>query len=96
MKLFVTSLAIGFAVILLASAEVKCPEISDDSVYFPHEIECGKFYECSSRSAILFTCPTGTYFDPELNICNWNVDCGNLLTSTAPPATTPAKEGHKE
>ncbi|XP_018575900.1 uncharacterized protein LOC108914550 [Anoplophora glabripennis] len=95
MKRFITSIAIGFAVMLLASAEVKCPETSDDSVYFPHEAECGKFYECAGRSLVLFECPPGTYFDTRLNICNWNVDCGNLLTSTVPP-TTPAKEENEE
>ncbi|KAJ8925511.1 hypothetical protein NQ315_009350 [Exocentrus adspersus] len=73
-----------------ATEEIQCPAtVGEEAVYLPHETECGKFYECSSRKAMLFECPPGTYFDVRVNTCNWNVDCGNLATSTPPPPTTP-------
>ncbi|KAJ8942590.1 hypothetical protein NQ318_006220 [Aromia moschata] len=70
---------------------VKCPASSNgESVYIAHETECGKFYECSSSSPILFQCPAGLYFDQSANACNWNVDCGSLVTSTVVASATEA------
>ncbi|KAJ8953985.1 hypothetical protein NQ314_007178 [Rhamnusium bicolor] len=63
---------------------------SGQATYYPHETDCGKFYECNFGRPILFVCPEGLYFDPILNTCNWNVDCGNLSTSTVVPRTTPS------
>ncbi|KAJ8925512.1 hypothetical protein NQ315_009351 [Exocentrus adspersus] len=90
MKYFFTFIIVVFSVVSLTFAEVECPAIEgEEAVYLPHETECGKFYECSGRKPILLECPPGTYFDVRVNTCNWEVDCGNLTRSTAPPPTAP-------
>ncbi|KAJ8942589.1 hypothetical protein NQ318_006219 [Aromia moschata] len=78
----------------IAEVIFDCPADSSDSnaTYFPHETECGKFYECHNGEAKLFKCPAGTYFDTSLDVCNWNVDCGNLTTSTVAPTTATEAE----
>ncbi|XP_018575826.1 peritrophin-1 [Anoplophora glabripennis] len=78
------------AILSFASAEVNCPEENENSTatYFPHETECGKFYECHNGEAALLDCAPGSYWDARLNVCNTDVNCGDLLTSTAPPPTT--------
>ncbi|KAJ8942591.1 hypothetical protein NQ318_006221 [Aromia moschata] len=64
----------------------------DDPLYLPHETECGQFYECHAGTPVLFQCPEGTYFDVTWNVCNFNVDCGSLLTSTTAPKNTAAAD----
>uniref|UniRef100_V5H2C6 Peritrophin n=1 Tax=Anoplophora glabripennis TaxID=217634 RepID=V5H2C6_ANOGL len=81
---------LGFvALFAFTSAEVNCPEEDENSKasYFPHEVECGKFYECHYGVPALLECPPGTYWDTRLNVCDMDAVCGDLLTSIAPPGT---------
>lgn len=68
---------------------VTCPKEDPDKppTYFPHETECGKFYECSGGKAFLFTCPHGSYWNQSETSCDYGVNCGNLKTSTYVPPT---------
>ncbi|XP_018575837.1 peritrophin-1-like [Anoplophora glabripennis] len=77
-----------FAIFAYALA-VDCPaEDGEIPVYYPHETECGKFYECHNGEAALLDCAPGSYWDSRQNTCSSEVNCGDLLTSTAPPPTT--------
>ncbi|KAG5885066.1 hypothetical protein JTB14_036635 [Gonioctena quinquepunctata] len=39
-------------------------------VYFPHEDNCSKYYQCSNGKAYLHNCPSDTHFNPVLNVCD--------------------------
>ncbi|CAG5110601.1 Oidioi.mRNA.OKI2018_I69.chr2.g4985.t1.cds [Oikopleura dioica] len=56
---------------------------------FPHA-ECNKFYHCAHGRTFIKNCPSGTVFDPKLQICNWPhaVDCPKTTTTTTTTTTT--------
>ncbi|XP_035906232.1 chitotriosidase-1-like [Anopheles stephensi] len=40
--------------------------------FVPHPNYCNKYYMCLTGDMFFeFTCPAGTLFDPNLNVCNW-------------------------
>ena len=40
-------------------------------VFFPHDSDRSKYYECQGDWLVEMDCPPGLEFDPELNVCNW-------------------------
>ncbi|XP_018575856.1 peritrophin-1-like [Anoplophora glabripennis] len=81
---------LGLVAIFAYASAVECP--TDDGStpqYYPHETECGKFYECDNGKAQLFECAPGSYWDSRQVICSTEADCGDLLTSTATPPPSP-------
>ncbi|XP_062557827.1 spore coat protein SP65-like [Armigeres subalbatus] len=38
-------------------------------VYFPHNTYCTRFYKCRNGKAIEGRCPSGTFFNPQQNLC---------------------------
>ncbi|XP_022901762.1 peritrophin-1-like [Onthophagus taurus] len=59
--------------------ESTCPETNGPlAAYLPHETDCSQFYECDWGNKILMSCPSGLYFNPKLNVCDYpvNVECG--------------------
>lgn len=49
-----------------------CPAVDGiDPVYFPHESDCGKYYQCSMGEAVELTCPSGLYFNATSNVCDY-------------------------
>ncbi|BFZ23645.1 hypothetical protein BsWGS_26684 [Bradybaena similaris] len=47
--------------------------------FLAHPYECTKFYQCAHMKPFLFTCPSGLYFNTDIEVCDWpsNVDCYN-------------------
>ncbi|PSN39605.1 hypothetical protein C0J52_06910 [Blattella germanica] len=83
---FVTTLLLLWGFLesgLCVPAQVKCPEdiALDATSFFPHERNCTKYYECVHGSAVLQNCPTGTHWNPSLNMCDWPWQAGCKLTS---------------
>merc|ERR1712121_594158 len=95
MILTLVSLTCALTVPALAKPLVKTPTVvcppSEDGlpVFIPHPTNCGLYYECQGDWPILLSCPGDLYFDPVLNVCNyqWAVDCTSK-TSTAPAQST--------
>merc|ERR1711933_465510 len=55
-----------------------CHESQDGyAVFVPHPYDCSLYYQCVGLTPVLMSCPTGLFFDTELNTCNWPeyVDC---------------------
>ncbi|XP_050359161.1 mucin-5AC-like isoform X5 [Nymphalis io] len=75
-----------------------CP--SDFSVHWllPHETDCAKFYYCNFGEKVVRSCPSGTHFDPKLQVCNWPnaVNCTSIETTTRPDTTIPSIGTTKE
>ena len=63
----------------------KCSESNGAGfydVFFPHESDCGKFYQCGKgRIMSEFECPGGTMWNQEAKHCDWarNVRCYSEL-----------------
>jgi hypothetical protein len=77
MKLVALFVVLAFVACSEGGDAPTCPpEDGDMPVYFPDE-DCTKFWECSNGVAKLLTCPDKKYFNPELNVCDWesNVQC---------------------
>merc|ERR1712123_387000 len=80
----------------------EVPVCDGSSLFFSHQTDCGKFWECGpDLKPCLFECPPisediggGTlFFNIELTTCDWpqNVDCQNVATTEAvTDATTEA------
>merc|ERR1711892_49575 len=80
----------------------EVPVCDGSTLFFSHQIDCGKFWECGpDLKPCLFDCPPisediggGTlFFNIELTTCDWpqNVDCQNVATTEAlTDATTEA------
>uniref|UniRef100_A0A182NJ73 chitinase n=1 Tax=Anopheles dirus TaxID=7168 RepID=A0A182NJ73_9DIPT len=48
--------------------------------FVPHPTDCSRYFMCvNDDTAFEFSCPAGTLFDPNINVCNWadNVTCGD-------------------
>ncbi|XP_049541790.1 chitotriosidase-1 [Anopheles darlingi] len=46
--------------------------------FVPHPTDCSRYFMCLGEGiAFEFSCPSGTLFDPILNVCNWSdkVEC---------------------
>lgn len=69
--------------VLFISVGWECPKNGSEIAYYPHGEYCWKYYMCSNGKAIEMTCTPGTYWNEDLLACNFFVDCGNLLTTTA-------------
>merc|ERR1712123_293100 len=72
----------------------EVPVCDGSTLFFSHQIDCGKFWECGpDLKPCLFECPPisediggGTlFFNIELTTCDWpqNVDCQNVATTEA-------------
>merc|ERR1712123_59431 len=72
----------------------EVPVCDGSSLFFSHQTDCGKFWECGpDLKPCLFECPPisediggGTlFFNIELTTCDWpqNVDCQNVATTEA-------------
>merc|ERR1712203_803846 len=70
------------------------PVCDGSGVFFPHESDCGKFWECGpDLRPCLFDCPAisediggGTlFFNSEIAACDWpvNVNCQTVATTEA-------------
>jgi len=60
------------------SPVIQCPESTDGfPVYVAHPTDCTKFYECHDEEPILMECAPPLYFDPRIDVCNYQelVDC---------------------
>ncbi|KAK9747265.1 Chitin binding Peritrophin-A domain [Popillia japonica] len=65
---------------------------TDDPVFFGHATDCGKYCVCNYGFAVEMPCPSGLYFNTELDICDYpqNVSCNeNLDQSTPAPPESP-------
>uniref|UniRef100_A0A182PFM1 chitinase n=1 Tax=Anopheles epiroticus TaxID=199890 RepID=A0A182PFM1_9DIPT len=48
------------------------PCANGKSGFVPHPKHCNQYYICLTADTYFeFTCPAGTLFDPDLNVCNW-------------------------
>ncbi|XP_030753338.1 mucin-2-like [Sitophilus oryzae] len=69
-----------------------CPsqEPTDPAIYLPDDYNCGAFYECNGGQATRLVCPSGTYYDESLNVCNFaeDVTCGTRPTTPEPPTSS--------
>ena len=58
----------------------------------PYPNDCTKYVICDGTNMIVYSCPTGTYFNINLNICDWTpANCGSattVLTTTTTTTTT--------
>ncbi|XP_076273006.1 peritrophin-1-like [Rhynchophorus ferrugineus] len=84
---------VGFLVIAVAVASglQDCPaEDGEHPVFFEDPDDCGSFYECAYGKAHHIQCPPGTYYHPEINVCDFleYAECGSRPT-TPSPAPTP-------
>nr|CAH7765322.1 unnamed protein product [Callosobruchus chinensis] len=73
------------------SLTATCPPVDGPrSQYFPHETNCSLFYQCSNGVPYLQECPSGLYFNPKIDVCDYprNVDCHNKNGTTEAPWTT--------
>jgi len=52
--------------------------------FIPHE-NCSLFYQCSNGEPILQYCPTGYYFNPNLDICDFPQNVPECQGGTRPP-----------
>ncbi|TRY73175.1 hypothetical protein TCAL_08179 [Tigriopus californicus] len=53
--------------------------VRDEGLFKINPSDCTIFYRCSGYKAHRFTCPSGLYFNPKNNVCDWpyNVNCGS-------------------
>ncbi|CAH1959035.1 unnamed protein product [Acanthoscelides obtectus] len=67
------------AITLSVEAVPSCPEKDAATpVYYPHEIYCYKFYECSNGIAYELECAPPLNWNQAHRICEVNVDCESL------------------
>ena len=63
----------------------------DPNGLYPHPSDCQKYYQCGHGTAYEYTCPSGTLFNQQLNVCDWeaNVVCNSGgQTSTSSPSSS--------
>ncbi|CAG9817675.1 unnamed protein product [Phaedon cochleariae] len=71
----------------------RCPAVdSAQPTFLPDTKECAVFYECSGGLAFQFKCPPGTNWDNTQTVCDRNVNCGDLTTTTAAPEVPTTKK----
>ncbi|KAG1695545.1 Protein obstructor-E [Nymphon striatum] len=68
-------------------ANSHCPR---DWGLYPHETECGKFYNCANGHNYLMTCPPGLHFNPYVLVCDWpdNAKCAKVDDRYTCPKTS--------
>ncbi|EAT42290.1 AAEL006159-PA [Aedes aegypti] len=58
---------------------VQCPEDFNPSfpTFIPHPTDCARYFICVEDVAHEYHCPTGTKFNPAINVCDLpeNVNC---------------------
>ena len=67
-------------------------------IFYPHPTDCNKLIKCElientdQYTTIIQTCPGGTLFNPDLQVCDWpqNVVCKTYSYVTEVLTTTPA------
>ncbi|XP_077288695.1 uncharacterized protein LOC143913055 isoform X3 [Arctopsyche grandis] len=65
----------------------NCPAIDGvNATLLPHESDCTKFYYCEFGTPVVFDCPKGLHFNPELSVCDWPDKAG--CESSKPPSTS--------
>ncbi|KAF2895990.1 hypothetical protein ILUMI_10190 [Ignelater luminosus] len=57
-----------------------CPPMgkeTEDDIMLPHDSDCSKYFQCSHGKVHEKDCPTGLYFNQNINRCDWpsNVNC---------------------
>jgi hypothetical protein len=54
-----------------------------------HPYACDVFFQCSNVGAMVFVCPLGTVFNPDMNVCDWpqNTNCENRDFKNSQPAS---------
>ncbi|VEN42013.1 unnamed protein product [Callosobruchus maculatus] len=67
------------AIFISVKAVPSCPE-KDPAVpvYYPHDVYCYKFYECSDGHAYELECAPPLNWDQAKTTCDDQVDCGKL------------------
>lgn len=69
----------------------------EDEGFYPHPKDCKKYYWCLDGGASglglvahQFTCPSGLYFNPSADSCDYtrNVLCNKKATTTTTTSTT--------
>ncbi|KPI96666.1 putative chitinase 3 [Papilio xuthus] len=48
-----------------------CPSNIHIHHLLPHESDCTKFYYCVRGEKVVRECPTGTHFNPTVQVCDW-------------------------
>lgn len=51
-----------------AEKEIVCPEVNG---FYADSRDCYIFYRCVAGQPYQFFCPSGTFYDPIENVCNW-------------------------
>ncbi|UYV70525.1 hypothetical protein LAZ67_7003416 [Cordylochernes scorpioides] len=61
----------------------ECPQRNG---WFPHPTICTVFYQCSNWIPHEIPCPSGLFFNPTSNVCDWpeEAGCGTPATGTTP------------
>ncbi|KAF7271212.1 hypothetical protein GWI33_015894 [Rhynchophorus ferrugineus] len=85
MRVLVLGLLVGLVV--CSGADYICPEPDG---YFPDSNDCGSFYECSFGIPFKVECPRGTYYNINVQVCDFlkKSDCGTRPTTQIPTAIT--------
>ena len=88
--LIILSTSTGHPLLQNADVNVEDNICHSSDELLPHETDCSLYYQCVGLTPVLRECPSGLYFDPILNICNWpqNVDCENETTTDVATETT--------
>nr|CAH7730465.1 unnamed protein product [Callosobruchus chinensis] len=82
MKIF-SLVAFSLIIVVNIEAEPQCPKSKPGAiVYFPHDIYCYKFYECSDGQAYERTCPDRLNWADAIKTCSDTVDCNELEERT--------------
>ena len=59
------------------SKKVSCPtDNNDEYVVYPDPNSCSNFYKCDYGVPIMFECPEGLHFNPEIEACDWPANAG--------------------
>ncbi|XP_077288704.1 protein obstructor-E-like isoform X2 [Arctopsyche grandis] len=53
-----------------------CPYNQSETILYPHETYCTKFYSCNIGLLTILDCAAGTEFIPEKGYCDWITDGG--------------------
>uniref|UniRef100_A0A182WC58 Chitin-binding type-2 domain-containing protein n=1 Tax=Anopheles minimus TaxID=112268 RepID=A0A182WC58_9DIPT len=58
-------------------------------VFFRHQTDCSKYYQCDNGVAFEIVCPAGLHFNTAINVCDYprNVDCTGGDASPAAPSS---------
>ncbi|XP_031837430.1 uncharacterized protein LOC116429097 [Nomia melanderi] len=76
--------------IIHVSEAVRCPPVNGALVtLLPNPANCKTFYSCNNGIPTLLGCPSGLYFNPKLQVCDWIVrDESNGCDAFIPTSTS--------